>query len=113
MRYYTNDTIFHIDIYAAYLVAPNACNRVAGYLHLSDYPTITKPLKLNGAIFVECKTLRHVLSSAAKNEVTGVLQKARLGIPIGNLLHALHHPQLPTPIKNKQFYSNRFHTRQR
>ena len=99
IRYYASDMILHIDSNTAYFVAPKACSRLAGYFHLSYHPTITRHPKLNGAIFVECKTLRHVFSLAAGTEVAGIFNNARLGIPITTLLHALHHPQPPTPIK--------------
>ena len=98
-RYYTGDMILHIDRDDAYFVGLKECRRVAGYFHLSDHLIIAEHPKLNGAIFVERKTLRHVLSSAAKTEVAGIFHNARIGIPIRNLLHALQHPQPPTPIK--------------
>ena len=98
--YYTSDMILHIESDAAYLVSPKARRIVAGYFHLPDHPTITKHPKRNGAIFVECKTLRHVLSSAAKTEVAGIFHNARLGTPTRTLLHELHHLQPPTPTKS-------------
>ena len=53
----------------------------------------------NGAIMVECKTLRQVVSSAAEAETAGVFYNARNAIPIRHLLHCLGHIQPPTPIK--------------
>ena len=64
IRYKASDMILHIDSNAAYLVAPKARSRVAGYFHLSDHPS-KQHANLNGVIHVECKTLRHVVSSAA------------------------------------------------
>ena len=99
VRYYASDMILNIDSDAAYLVAPKARSRVAGYYHLTNNPTTTQTSHLNGAIHIECKTLRHVVSSAAEAEVGGIFHNAQIAIPIRTLLHALNHPQPPTPIK--------------
>ena len=108
IRYYTNDMILHIDSNAAYLVATKSHSIVAGYFHPSDHPTITKHPKLNDAIFVQCKTLRDVLFSSSKKKVAGIFNNERLGIPIRNILHALHHPQPPTPIKTDSYTATGF-----
>ena len=95
----------HIDSDAAYLVAPKARSRVAGYFQLTDHP----PTKLhNGAILVECKTLRHVVSSSAEAETGGIFHNAQVAIPIRHLLIALGHPQPPTPIKTDNATANGF-----
>ena len=99
IRYYASDMVLHIDSDAAYLVAPKARSRVAGYFHLSDHPNITKHPKLNGAILVECKTLRHVVSSSSEAEVAGVYHNAGMAIPIRFFLQCLNHPQPHTPLK--------------
>ena len=41
IRFYVSDIILHVDRDAAYLVAPKARSRIAGYFHLSDHPNIT------------------------------------------------------------------------
>ena len=99
IRFYTSDMILHVDSDAAYLVAPKARRRIAGYFHLSDHPNIKKPPKLNGAILVECKILRHVVSSSAESEVAGIYQNYGIATPIRQTLQALNHPQPPTPLK--------------
>ena len=99
IRYYASDMILNIDSDAAYLVAKKSRSRVAGYYHLSSDPKIKKDIPLNGAIHTECKTLRHVVSSAAEAEVGGIFHNAQVAIPIRTLLQALHHPQPPTSIK--------------
>ena len=99
IRYYASDMILHIDSDVAYLVDPKARSRVAGYFHLSDSPTKTKTPKMNGAIHVECKTLRRVVSSAAETETAGVYHNAQVVLPIKIVLQALNHTQPPTPIK--------------
>ena len=91
--------ILNIDSDAAYLVAPKARSRVAGYYHLTSDPSKHKLPLLNGAIHIECKTLRHVVSSAAEAEVGGVFHNAQIALPIRILLEAFHHQQPPTPVK--------------
>ena len=99
IRYYASDMILHVDSDAAYLVAPKARSRIAGYYHLSGHPNITKHPKRNGAILVECKTLRHVVSSSAEAEVAGIFHNATMAIPIRHILQTLNHPQPATPLK--------------
>ena len=91
--------ILHIDSNATYLVAPKARSRVAGYFHMPDHPNTTKRPKLNGAVLVECKTLRHVVSSSAEAEVAGIFHNATTAIPIRRILTEIGHPQPPTPLK--------------
>ena len=108
IRYKASDMILHIDSDAAYLVAPKARSRVAGYFHLSDNPSQGSTPMLNGAIHVECKTLRHVVSSAAEAETAGVYHNATVALPIRVVLQALNHPQPPTPIKTDNSTANGF-----
>ena len=99
IRYKASDMALHIDNDAAYLVTPKARSRVAGYLHLSDHPTTTKTPTFNGAIHVEYKILRHVVSYAAEAEISGLYHNSQAAIPIRTILQALNHRQPPTPIK--------------
>ena len=50
-------------------------------------------------LLVKCKTLRHVVSSAAEAEVAGVFHNAGMALPLCHFLECLGHPQPPTPIK--------------
>ena len=108
IRYYASDMVLHIDSDAAYLVAPKARSRVAGYFYLSNHSANKDKPKLNGAIHVECKTLRHVVSSAAEAETAGVFHNAQMALPIRIALQALNHPQPPTPIKTDNSTANGF-----
>ena len=75
---------------------------------MSSLPTKTHHPKVNGAILVECKTLRHVVSSAAEAETGGVFHNAQKAIPIRTILHALNHPQPPTPLATDNTTANGF-----
>ena len=99
IRYHASDMILNIDSDAAYLVAPKARCRVAGYYHLTSNPNTTTNPSLNGAIHVECKTLHHVVSSASEAKVEGV-HNSQITIPIRSLL--LHYSILNLPLLSKQ-----------
>ena len=99
IRFYASDMILDIDSDAAYLVAPKARSRVAGYYHLASIPNVTEYPRLNETILIECKTLRHVVSSAAEAETGDIFHNAQIAIPIRTLLHVLKQPQPPTPTK--------------
>ena len=108
IRYHASDMVLHVDSDAAYLIAPKAKSRIAGYYHLSDHPNCTNQPSLNGAILVECKTLRHVVASAAEAEVAGVFHNAQISLPIRRILELLNHPQPPTPLKTDNSTANGF-----
>ena len=97
--FYASNMILNINSNVVYLVAPQSLSRVAGYYHLSSIPNVTEHPQLNGAILVEYKTLRHVVSSVAESETGGIFHNAQVSIPIRTLLQVLGHPQPPTPIK--------------
>lgn len=87
-----------VDSDAAYLVAPKAKSRVAGFYYFKNTPT-NHPLPLSPhPILVECRCLRHVVSSAAEAETAGLFQNAQNIISIRRVLEALNHPQNPTPL---------------
>ena len=104
LRFYKSNMQLYIDSDAAYLVAPGAKSRIAGYfycgnkLHQSTSTTITQP-PLNAPIHVECKTLKHVVSSAAEAETGGLFSNCHFAIGLKHILQALGHPQGPIPIK--------------
>ena len=84
LRFHASDMILHVDPDAAYLVLPKARSRYAGYFYLSDrmYDYVHGTPMPNGAILVECRSLRHVMSSAAEAECGGTFENARAAIPI-------------------------------
>ena len=81
---------------AAYLVAPKARSRIAGFFSLGSNPT-SRPLP-HCPVLVECKTLRHVVTSSAEAEIAGVYHNAQIAIPIRRLLTFMGHPQSTTHI---------------
>lgn len=104
IRFYASDMILAVESDAAYLVLPAAKSRIAGYFHMTN-----SDLKLlNGAILVECQTLKHVVASAAEAETGGLFHNAQLAVIIRQILHDLGHPQPPTPIKTDNSTANNF-----
>ena len=106
LRYYASDMILTIDSDAAYLVAPKARSRIAGYFQLNS--NIRSPPTTNGAILIECKTLRHVVASSAEAETAGLFHNAQVAIPIRYILTEMGHPQPATPIKTDNATANAF-----
>ena len=99
IQYEASNMILHVDSDAVYLVAPKTRSRIVGYYYLTNIACPTTSAKLNGAVQVECKTLRHVVTSAAEAEVVGVFYNTQMAIPIRRMLEKLNHIQPPTPIK--------------
>ena len=92
----------HIDSDAAYLLAPKAKIRVAGYFDLSDKyikPATIPHSSLNAPMHVEYVILKHVVSSAAEAETSGFFHNYKATIPIIHMLSALGYPQSSIPLK--------------
>ena len=98
VRFHKSDMQLVVDSDAAYLVLPKARSRFAGYFRLLDNESNIHRQLYNGAILLECKTIRHVVSSAAEAETHGVFQNAKLAVSLRNILIQLGHPQPPTTI---------------
>ena len=109
VRYYASDMILHIDSDASYLVLPGAKSRIAGYFQLiRNKNSAPFPKGINGAILVECKTLKHVVASAAEAETGGIFHNAQIGIIIRTALEELGHPQPKTGIKTDNSTATNF-----
>ena len=96
IRFYASDMQLFVDSDAAYLVAPKAKSRIAGFFYCSN-STVSPPL--NGPIHVECKILRHVVTSATEAETAGLFFNCQTAIYLTHMLHALGHSQTATPVK--------------
>ena len=96
IRTYASDMVLRVVSDTAYLVAPKARICIALFYYVSDYPTYTTHPCLDGAILVEYKTLRHVVSSAIEAEVVGIFNNTQVSVPIRRILEVLNHPLPPT-----------------
>ena len=110
IRFFASDMVLHIDSDAAYLVAPKARSRIAGYFYCSDkYEKNTKPTpRLNGPVHIECKTLKHVVASAAEAETGGLFHNCQTGVYLKLMCEALAHEQPPTPSKTDNSTADSF-----
>jgi len=87
---------------------PKARSRIAGFFNFSK-PNYKRPeAKPNGVFLIECKTLRHVVVSAAEAEVGGIFHNVQLAISIRYMLTQLNYPQEATPIKTDNSAANNF-----
>ena len=94
IRFYASDMQLHFDTDAAFLVLPNARSRIAGYFYLLHYKESPKFNLDNGPIYILCKTLRSVVTSA-------VFHSAKESIPVVHILTQMGHTQRqPTPLKS-------------
>ena len=98
--------ICKIDSDAAYLVAPKARSRIAGYFQLNS--NLRSPPTTNGAILLKCKKLRHVVASSAEAESVGLFHNTQVAIPMRYILTNIGHPQPATPIKTDDATTNSF-----
>ena len=108
LRFYASDMILTAESDAAYLVLPKARSRAAGMFYLHNKPTTKPHPSLNGAVLIECTTLRHVVSSAAEAEIGALYHNARVAIPLRQLLTSIGHPQPPTPITTDNSTAHNF-----
>ena len=58
--------ILLVNSNTTYLVMPKAKSRVAGYFQLNNDSKRVTYLKINSAILVECRVLKHVISSVVE-----------------------------------------------
>ena len=96
--------ILAVDSDASYLYEPKARSRVGGYHYLSNLPKNILPKPddpmppMNGAILVVSNILKHVMYSAAKSELSGLLFNGKEDTTIRATLLAIQHLQPPTVI---------------
>ena len=91
--------VLYIDSDATYLVLSNAKSRIARYFYLSDHLSREILPLLNGAILVECKGIKHAVSSSVEAETAGLFYNAQMALPIWYILNSISHQQPATPIK--------------
>jgi hypothetical protein len=78
IRYHASDMILHIHRNAYYLSENEAKSRAGGFFYMGSNTTTDKKLT-NGAILIISKVLKHVMSSAAEEEIGAVFISAKEG----------------------------------
>ena len=111
--FYAGPMSFHVDTDVVYLVATKARSRITGYYYLSDHfnsnsPTTPKPYD---PVHIKCHLLRPVFSSEVKAETASLFFDWKIIINIWQMLHALGHPQPPTPAWTDNSTASSFATK--
>ncbi len=75
--YSASDMILNVHSVASYLSAPKALSCTGGYFFLGSLPRNRDPIKLNGAIHVQCTILKLVAASAAEAELGALFLNAQ------------------------------------
>ena len=102
VRFHASDMILYSESDAAYLVMPKAKSRIAGYFYLSNKTPINQEIPTppqNGPLHIVCKTLCHIVASAAEAETAALFFNSQEALSIRYMLSKLGHPQPPTPMK--------------
>ena len=99
LRYRASNMILCVHSDASYLSEAHARSRVGGFFFLDDEEASTSDAgKPNGAIHVESKILRNVMSSAAEAEAAGLFHNCQAACGIRTTLEEMGWPQPPTII---------------
>jgi hypothetical protein len=86
--------ILHIHSDASYLSEKEAKSRAGVFFYMGSSINTEKKLT-NGAILIISKVLKHVMSSAEKEEIGAVFINAKEGAVLRTTLEELGHPQPP------------------
>ena len=95
LSYHASNMTLNVHSGAAFLIAPEAKSCIAGFFFLETalYTTIQ-----NAPILDECKTLKHIVTSAPECEFVAVYHNVQQAIPIQSILTQIGHPHLATPF---------------
>ena len=104
IRYTRSDMVLWVHSDASYLFCPKAQSRAGGMHFLSNKPpTPHDPEKiestLNGIVYVVCKILRIIMTSAAESELGALFVNYQESVPIRITLEEMGHSQPPTPVQ--------------
>jgi hypothetical protein len=97
IRYHASDMILHIHSDPSYLSENEAKSRAGGFFYMGNTTKNDKKLT-NGAILIFSKVLKHVMSSAAEEEIGAVFINAKEGAVLRTTLEELGHTQPPTSM---------------
>ena len=96
--FWASDMVIEVDTNTAYLVMPKDKCLHVGYFQLLHQHNKPNRHLYNGAILIECKTIRHAVSSVAEAEIKALFFNAKTTIGLRNLLIAMGHAQPITTI---------------
>ena len=88
--FHTSDTLLTINSDASYLVLPQVRIKLAGYFCLTTSSSID-----NGAVWIECKSIRHMVSYTAEAETHSIFHNAWHSVSLRSILIGTGHLQPP------------------
>ena len=89
MYFHTSNMVLYLDSDTVYLGIPKAKSHIVDYYYLSNHLKKINHPNLNGATFVESKTLYYIVFSTTKAEISGIFHNVQIAIPICYLLEYL------------------------
>ena len=98
IRKHASDMVLNIHSDAYYLSETRARSGVAGNFFLGSNSDPTKPIVLNGALYIMCGILKFVVASAAEAELGALFLNFKEGRIVRLTLQEMGHPQPATPI---------------
>ena len=98
LRYHAGDMQLAVETDAAYLILPGAKSRIAGHFILNTNRTPNNNF-LTSPLHTECKTIRHVVCSAAEAECHGLFHNCQMAVAIRRILNGIGHTQNKTTVK--------------
>ena len=104
IRHRASDVILEAESDAAFDVTPDARSRAAGCICLGSEDNT----QFNAPVHALSKTIKGVMGSAAKAEVSALHMNAHELIPLRDCLNALKHPQPPARIKTDNITAKGF-----
>ena len=90
--------VLNIHSDASYLSETRARSRVAGQFFLGSKSNPTKPIVLNGALYIMCGILKFVVASAEEVELGALFLNCKEGRIMRITLQEMGHLQPATPI---------------
>ena len=98
IRYHASDMVLNIHYDASYLSETRARSRVAGKFFLGSNSDPTKPIVLNGALYIMCRILKFFVASTAESELEALFLNCKEGRMMRLTLQEMGHTQPATPI---------------
>ena len=80
IRFRASDMVLNVHSDASHLSETKAHSRACGHFFMGWSPKVGDPIRLNGAFFTLCTTLRFVVASAAEAELGALLLNCKEGI---------------------------------
>ena len=101
IKYQASNMCLHTHSDVSYLAAAKAHIRSSGFFFLSNNPTKNSPedAKINGAININSKIIKNVMTSDAEDEIGAGYMNGQDCVPVRTTLEEMGYVQTPTPIQ--------------